>query len=67
MGLAYRDISRYEATGVTVQGRRSREMFTTLGVSFTRNIFAEFGYRYIYLDHDSEPLHQINSFDLFSG
>ncbi|MGA7392819.1 MAG: hypothetical protein WBW78_09210 [Terrimicrobiaceae bacterium] len=40
----------------------------TLGVNFTRNIFAELGYRYMYVDYDNDNLlYQMNSFGLFSG
>jgi hypothetical protein len=40
----------------------------TLGVNFTRNIFAELGFRYIYVDYDNNGLfYQMNSFGLFSG
>lgn len=40
----------------------------TLGISFTRNIFAELGYRYMYVDYDTDNLlYQMNSFGLFSG
>ena len=40
----------------------------TLGVNFTRNIFAELGYRYMYVDYDKNSfLYQMNSFGLFSG
>jgi hypothetical protein len=40
----------------------------TLGVNFTRNIFAELGYRYMYVDYDkNDLLYQMNSFGLFSG
>jgi hypothetical protein len=37
----------------------------TLGVNFTRNIFAEPGYRYMYVDYDKNHfLYQMNSFGL---
>ena len=40
----------------------------TLGINFTRNIFAELGYRYMYVDYDTDNLlYQMNSFGLFSG
>ena len=40
----------------------------TLGVNFTRNIFAELGYRYMYVNYDKNDfLYQMNSFGLFSG
>jgi hypothetical protein len=40
----------------------------TLGVNFTRNIFAELGYRYMYVDYENNGLlYQMNSFGLFSG
>ena len=40
----------------------------TLGLNFTRNIFAELGYRYMYVDYDkNDLLYQMNSFGLFSG
>jgi hypothetical protein len=40
----------------------------TLGVHFTRNIFAKLGYRYVYVDYDNNGLlYQMNSFGLFSG
>ncbi|MFZ0712261.1 MAG: hypothetical protein WAM53_19630, partial [Terrimicrobiaceae bacterium] len=40
----------------------------TIGINFTRNIFAELGYRYMYVDYDNDNLlYQMNSFGLFSG
>jgi hypothetical protein len=41
---------------------------TSLGVNFSRNIFAELGYRYMYVDYTNGGfLYQVNSFGLFSG
>lgn len=41
---------------------------TTLGVNFTRNVFAEIGYRYMYVDYtDGGFLYQMNSYGLYSG
>jgi hypothetical protein len=38
------------------------------GVNFTRNIFGELGYRYMYVDYDKDNfLYQINTFGLFSS
>ncbi len=40
----------------------------TIGVNFTRNIFAELGYRYMYVDYDKNNfLYQMNSYGLFSS
>jgi len=40
----------------------------TVGVNFTRNIFAELGYRYMYVDYNKNNfLYQMNSFGLFSS
>lgn len=40
----------------------------TVGFNFTRNIFAEVGYRYMYVDYDKNNfLYQMNSFGLFSS
>jgi hypothetical protein len=40
----------------------------TVGVNFTRNIFAELGYRYMYVDYEnSNLLYQMNSLGLFAG
>jgi Tfp pilus assembly ATPase PilU len=37
-------------------------------ISITRNIFAELGYRYMYVDYENDNLlYQMNSFGLFSG
>ena len=58
-------------------GRRGRvrcrvadrlDVQATLGVNFTRNIFAELGYRYMFVNYDKNDfLYQMNSFGLFSG
>jgi len=40
----------------------------TVGVNFTRNIFGELGYRYMYVDYNKNNfLYQMNSFGLFSS
>ncbi len=40
----------------------------TMGVNFTRNIFGELGYRYMYVDYDKNSfLYQMNTFGLFSS
>ncbi|MCX6971170.1 MAG: hypothetical protein NTV93_13600 [Verrucomicrobia bacterium] len=40
----------------------------TVGFNFTRNIFAELGYRYMYVDYNKNNfLYQMNSFGLFSS
>ncbi len=40
----------------------------TLGVNFTRNVFAEIGYRYMYVDYTNGGfLYQMNSYGLYSG
>jgi opacity protein-like surface antigen len=40
----------------------------TVGVNFTRNIFAELGYRYMYVDYENSNLvYQMNSLGLFAG
>ena len=40
----------------------------TIGINITRNIFAELGYRYMYVDYENDNLlYQMNSFGLFSG
>lgn len=40
----------------------------TVGVNFTRNIFGELGYRYMYVDYNKNGfLYQMNSFGLFSS
>jgi hypothetical protein len=40
----------------------------TIGINFTRNIFAELGYRYMYVDYDSNNfLYQMNTYGLFSS
>ncbi len=40
----------------------------TIGFNFTRNIFAELGYRYMYVDYNKNNfLYQMNSFGLFSS
>jgi len=40
----------------------------SVGINFTRNIFAELGYRYMYVDYTNGGfLYQVNSFGLFSG
>ena len=40
----------------------------TVGINFTRNIFAELGYRYMYVDYEnSNLLYQMNSLGLFAG
>ncbi len=40
----------------------------TVGVNFTRNVFAELGYRYMYVDYNKNDfLYQMNSFGLFSS
>lgn len=39
-----------------------------VGVNFTRNIFAELGYRYMYVDYNKNNfLYQMNTFGLFSS
>jgi hypothetical protein len=39
-----------------------------VGVNFTRNIFAELGYRYMYVDYNKDNLlYQMNSYGVFSG
>lgn len=41
---------------------------TTLGVNFTRNVFGEIGYRYMYVDYSNGGfLYNMNSYGLFSG
>ena len=40
----------------------------TIGINITRNIFAELGYRYMYVDYENDNLlYQMNSFGLFAG
>jgi hypothetical protein len=40
----------------------------TIGINFTRNIFAEIGYRYMYVDYSNGGfLYQMNSYGLYSG
>ena len=40
----------------------------TIGFNFTRNIFAELGYRYMYVDYNKNNfLYQMNSYGLFSS
>ncbi|MEI6491856.1 MAG: hypothetical protein WCO94_04840 [Verrucomicrobiota bacterium] len=40
----------------------------TVGFNFTRNIFAELGYRYMYVDYNKNNfLYQMNTFGLFSS
>lgn len=40
----------------------------TIGVNFTRNIFAEIGYRYMYVDYANGGfLYEMNSYGLYSG
>lgn len=40
----------------------------TIGVNFTRNLFAELGYRYMYVDYSNGGfVYDMNSFGLFSG
>lgn len=40
----------------------------TIGVNFTRNIFAEIGYRYMYVDYTNGGfLYQMSSYGLYSG
>lgn len=40
----------------------------TIGVNFTRNIFGEIGYRYMYVDYTNGGfLYDMNSFGLYSG
>jgi len=40
----------------------------TVGFNFTRNIFAELGYRYMYVDYNKNNfLYQMNSYGLFSS
>lgn len=40
----------------------------TIGVNFTRNIFAELGYRYMYVDYNKDNfLYQMNTFGIFSS
>ena len=40
----------------------------TIGVNFTRNVFAELGYRYMYVDYQSGGLlYEMNSYGLFSS
>lgn len=40
----------------------------TIGVNFTRNIFAEIGYRYMYVDYANGGfLYNMNSYGLYSG
>lgn len=40
----------------------------SVGINFTRNIFAELGYRYLYVDYTNGGfLYQMNSFGFFSG
>lgn len=41
---------------------------TTIGVNFTRNIFGEIGYRYMYVDYTNGGfVYDMNSFGLYSG
>ncbi len=41
---------------------------STIGVNFTRNVFAEIGYRYMYVDYTNDGfLYQMNSYGLFTG
>jgi len=40
----------------------------TIGVNFTRNVFAELGYRYMYVDYESDGfLYNMNSYGLYSS
>ena len=40
----------------------------TVGINFTRNVFAELGYRFMYVDYNKNNfLYQMNSFGLFSS
>ncbi len=40
----------------------------TLGVNFTRNVYAELGYRYMYVDYDkNELLYQMNSYGVMAS
>ncbi len=40
----------------------------TVGVNFSRNVFGELGYRYMYVDYDQNDfLYQMNSYGLFAG
>lgn len=41
---------------------------TTVGFNITRNIFAELGYRYMYVDYQNSGfLYQMNSYGIYSG
>jgi len=40
----------------------------TLGINFTRNVFAELGYRYMYVDYENNGfLYDMNSYGLYSS
>jgi opacity protein-like surface antigen len=40
----------------------------TLGFNLTRNVFAELGYRYMYVDYQNSGfLYQMNSYGIFTG
>jgi hypothetical protein len=40
----------------------------TVGLNFTRNVFVEVGYRYMYVDYESSDfLYQVNSYGPFAG
>jgi len=40
----------------------------SIGVNFTRNVYAELGYRYMYVDYDHDNfLYQMNTFGVFSS
>lgn len=43
-------------------------LISALGINFTRNVFAELGYRYMYVDYTNDNfLYQMNSYGIYSS
>lgn len=57
-----------DAGGFGVGSQITWNAEASLGVNFTRNIYATLGYRYMYVDYDHDNfLYQVNSYGLFSS
>jgi hypothetical protein len=41
---------------------------STIGINFTRNLFAEIGYRYMYVDYENDGfVYNVNTYGIFTG
>ncbi|MEX1119467.1 MAG: hypothetical protein WEB60_11820 [Terrimicrobiaceae bacterium] len=54
--------------GFSAGSRIAWNVQSTIGINFTRNIFAELGYRYFYVDYENDGfVYNMNSYGVFSS